>query len=473
MSLQRAELEVEQHRHRDGDDNGQAGREADAAVVPHLPRRTRTRSVAHIVMVRLRRRPRCASGLPALALAVTQACTGCQPVRPGCCVTSAHRMALVSASNCCRYSRGSPSVARRRSRKRAVGIAGRDLAQRQPRRLHRVLLRVARLALSIGRERGLEPALQKQCMPEIVMAKGQAWGELNHLPERGLRLRQTAELAPDDADVVQGLGVGRVAARARARRRPAPRPADPVRRAWRRGSPRPAQNPAAGRRPPGTPRRPAPCRRAAARACRVRSGPPPTAAPGRSPRRGRAPRRRGRSPPCRRWPSPPGRRGVRPAARASTHSARRSAASVTRNARGKKCCGAVVLGCWGADEQEPRAAGVGRQRGRPFRLEVGLLRRDQLRAAGLLIDERLVKRVGANDDRAVGQFGARADSGTATPPETARRSRGRRRARPATTRSTPPPRWASRRSRCGAWGTRQLSHGPDGRRHHRMTNDKR
>src|SRR5688572_32097991 len=44
----------------------------------------------------------------------------------------------------------------------AGGIAGRDLAQRQSRSLHRVLVGVAGLALGIRRERGLEAALQKQ-----------------------------------------------------------------------------------------------------------------------------------------------------------------------------------------------------------------------------------------------------------------------------------------------------------------------
>ncbi len=56
---------------------------------------------------------------------------------------------------------------------RARAVAGGHFAQRQPRRLHGILLGIPGLALSIRRQRRLEPALQEQCMPQIVMAKGQ------------------------------------------------------------------------------------------------------------------------------------------------------------------------------------------------------------------------------------------------------------------------------------------------------------
>ena len=69
----------------------------------------------------------------------------------------------------------------------------------------------------------------------------------------------------------------------------------------------------------------------------------------------------------------------------------------------QKCGRAVVLGCWSADEQEPRPPRMPRQRGRPFLLEIRLLRRHELGAGRLVIGERFVERVSANDDRAVGK----------------------------------------------------------------------
>ena len=47
-------------------------------------------------------------------------------------------------------------------------------------------------------------------MSEIVMAKGHPGGELDDLPKIGLGVAQTAELAADDADVVQALRAGRI-----------------------------------------------------------------------------------------------------------------------------------------------------------------------------------------------------------------------------------------------------------------------
>jgi len=49
-----------------------------------------------------------------------------------------------------------------------------------------VLFRIACLPFGVGQERGLETALQKQCMPEIVMAKGHLRRELDDLAEGSL-----------------------------------------------------------------------------------------------------------------------------------------------------------------------------------------------------------------------------------------------------------------------------------------------
>ena len=47
-------------------------------------------------------------------------------------------------------------------------------------------------------------------MPEIVMANGHPGGELDDLAEGGLGFAQTAELPPDDANVVEDLRARRI-----------------------------------------------------------------------------------------------------------------------------------------------------------------------------------------------------------------------------------------------------------------------
>ena len=96
--VQRLELEIEEHRHRDGDDHGEARREADAAIVNELDDGLGRVLLIVVLSFEFLRQP-----------FVHRSATA---VNSGCCVTSAHRIALVSPSSCCRYSRGKSAPSR-------------------------------------------------------------------------------------------------------------------------------------------------------------------------------------------------------------------------------------------------------------------------------------------------------------------------------------------------------------------------
>ncbi len=132
----------------------------------------------------------------------------------------AQRIALVSPSNCWRYSRGIPDVACCNSRNAPVPSPVATLHNASRDACTAFFSGSRAWPFGIGRERGLETTLQKQCMPEIVMAKGHLGRQLDDLAEGGLGFRQTAELPPDDADIVQGLRARRGPIQGPARRRP-------------------------------------------------------------------------------------------------------------------------------------------------------------------------------------------------------------------------------------------------------------
>ena len=122
--VERSELEVEQHRDRNGDDHGQTGGKTHAAVVQQMAERARLRRAGGALDTARDRLARTTCALLRIhvvlrdirdpttvtctsrARAVSQSLTCFHPGSSGRCVSSAHAMAFVSASSCCRYSRG-------------------------------------------------------------------------------------------------------------------------------------------------------------------------------------------------------------------------------------------------------------------------------------------------------------------------------------------------------------------------------